>query len=611
MAEIKKLRLKSARSRGATPLPSESLPIAVVSVDTGVFHLDQNYDYLVPAQLHEAAKIGTSVLVPFGSQSLSGIILDRRAETTTTSLKFLEKVTSLLPLISPEELPFFQAVAQRYAVGLNEVIKAVIPERSTRVEQLFQGKFATIEGAFASEKIRALHLIPPNQTPHGAIREFLSNQSHSGQVLIIVPDEKDVKLIHEALIEFDEEGIVVLTSSLPRSERYRNYLRTLTSTPRIIIGTRSATLAPIAMGSTLILYGDGESSLYSQQYPYWSARELLLLRAERANLHFFSYAPSLELARLVELGWLKVEREEVNITGLSFDEGKDSYISIISQSLKKGSVLVTTAVSGYINSFSCQKCRNRALCECGGRLYVDPGLGVQCSLCQRRVEDWSCLFCGEKRIRTISKGGERLAAELGKSFPGISVITSTSQRRIDQLPEGRHLVVSTNGCEPVGNYSGVVLLDGEYLFNRTGLHSDEEARRAWFLALSMKEANGLGYVSLSISHPVSQSLQKWNVYPQIGVELEEHKAAMLPPYYRIAAITGEAKEIEALRSTFSELELFSAVSLLAIDSLSSKLIVRTPVERSREFSDFFYDFRRVRSLTKARKLSITLDPYEL
>jgi primosomal protein N' (replication factor Y) len=75
-------------------LPSE-LPVASVIVDTGVAHLGQFFDYLVPASLSEKIDIGTRVQVPFNSQEREGIVHARRsAPEVGQKLKSISKVLS-------------------------------------------------------------------------------------------------------------------------------------------------------------------------------------------------------------------------------------------------------------------------------------------------------------------------------------------------------------------------------------------------------------------------------------------------------------------------------------------------------------------------------------
>ena len=272
---------------------------------------------------------------------------------------------------------------------------------------------------------------------------------------------------------------------------------------------------------------------------------------------------------------------------------------------------MTVASPGYVNSFSCQKCRNHALCSCGGRLIIDRTRGYVCSLCDASSSIWSCTFCGQSLPRAISRGGSRIAEELGAANPGVSVIVSSGKKRVDVLPKGKHLVIATNGAEPVGEYAGVILLGGDSLFNRIGLHAEENARRNWFTALSLLKPRGTGYVSLPSAHPVSQSLLKWSLYPQIDSEIKERALADLPPYSRLLTIQGRTSEIAQLRIVLEDVNLFQRISSLDVSTEESKLILRVPMDKSEALSEFVRDFKRVRSLKSLTPLQIRLDPYEI
>jgi len=61
-------RLKAEVAPAPSGPVAESLPVAKVRVDTGVFHLDQLYDYSVPAKLSALVKVGVRVQLPFGGR---------------------------------------------------------------------------------------------------------------------------------------------------------------------------------------------------------------------------------------------------------------------------------------------------------------------------------------------------------------------------------------------------------------------------------------------------------------------------------------------------------------------------------------------------------------
>ena len=582
-----------------------------VLVDTGVFHLDQPYDYVLPSKYQHSVDVGSIVKVPFGNRTCTGLVISRDSQEVSAGTKFIDSPVTTIPVLDLEILALLQAAAQRYACDIWELIPEAIPGRVASVERLFLSSRSERSHQLESGPTHRLEILIPGISYIEQMREEVRKALSGGQVLVVVPDEKDLTLLASALHDLTEDDILIISSALERSERYRNHLRALTSKPPLIIGTRNAIFSPLVSGSTIIIFQDGDENLVSRRSPEWSVRDIALLRAAEANLLFLSFTPTLELARLVERGWLTLNAPPVKQLTLAFEEGNISSGSLISRALKSGSVLVTVASPGYVNSFSCQKCRNHALCSCGGRLIIDRTRGYVCSLCDASSSIWSCTFCGQSLPRAISRGGSRIAEELGAANPGVSVIVSSGKKRVDVLPKGKHLVIATNGAEPVGEYAGVILLGGDSLFNRIGLHAEENARRNWFTALSLMKPGGVGYVSLPSAHPVSQSLLKWSLYPQIDSEIKERALADLPPYSRLLTIQGRTSEIAQLRIVLEDVNLFQRISSLDVSAEESKLILRVPMDKSEALSEFVRDFKRVRALKSLPPLQIRLDPYEI
>lgn len=605
------LRLKK-QSAPARPRPAESLRVSRVLVDTGVFHLDQPFDYLVPEKYTESIETGSLVRVPFSGRECIGIVLERCEDNGASNLKFIEKPLTQFPTLTPSTIALIDRSAKRYASSFWEIYKEAVPPRVATVERLFLGSSST-SNENSVERIRELRLLEQGRLYTEQLVKIAQSQLTQGQVLIIVPDEKDINLLSQEIEKTLKISPVLLTASLDRSERYRNYLHILRSNPELIVGTRNSVFVPLQPGATIIIYGDGEESLVSRRHPNWSVRDIALLRSEECNLIFASFTPTLEILRLVEIGWMKMRAIQQSVVAQCF-EGSNIDHRLIKSALTRGSVLVTVSGKGYINSFSCQKCRNHALCDCGGRLFIDKGKRILCSLCQKIQSDWKCSHCGGVQPRSIARGSERILEELGRAHPGISLISSSSDNPVLRLPEGIHLVVATNGCEPLGLYESVVLLHGDFLFNRVSIRGDESARRHWFAALSMMKPNSTALISLPNEDPISQSLMRWSLSPQVEIEMSERKGAELPPYARLATLKGAPKEIAQLRAVLSELPLFTTIS--QIDSAGksepeSMLVLRSPIEKSEELSNFFYDFSRVRSLKSLPHVDLRLDPFEL
>src|SRR5699024_10016853 len=127
----------------------------------------------------------------------------------------------------------------------------------------------------------------------------------------------------------------------------------------------------------------------------------------------------------------------------------------------------------YAPVIACQRCRTGARCRaCGGALAITrSGQPPQCSLCGALATDWRCDECDDTRLRLVSRGSERTTEELGRAFPGTTVITSDGDQPVERIPARPALVVSTRGAEPVadGGYSAVLLLDGDRMLAREAL----------------------------------------------------------------------------------------------------------------------------------------------
>ncbi|HEX7745851.1 MAG TPA: primosomal protein N', partial [Micromonosporaceae bacterium] len=94
-----------------------------MQVDLPLAHLDRPFDYLVPADLDEAAQPGVRVRVRFAGQLVGGWVVER-AETSEHGgrLAPLDRVVSPEPVLSPEIARLARAVADRYAGSVADVL---------------------------------------------------------------------------------------------------------------------------------------------------------------------------------------------------------------------------------------------------------------------------------------------------------------------------------------------------------------------------------------------------------------------------------------------------------------------------------------------------------
>jgi primosomal protein N' (replication factor Y) (superfamily II helicase) len=286
---------------------AETWKVARVAVDMSLPHLDRPFDYLVPAELDEAAVPGCRVRVRFAGQLVDGFILERVEESEHEGrLAYLERVTSPEPVLTPEIAALAREVADRYAGTMADVLRLAIPPRHARVEAAAPaggtmdmivagdgpGPWAhypagpSFLAALAEGRApRAVWTALPGPDWTMAIaRAARATLSGGRGVVIVVADGRDVRRVDAALaLELGDGRHVALTAELGPAERYRRWLAVRRGAVRAVVGTRAAMFAPVRDLGLVVLWDDGDDVHAEPHAPYPHPREALALRAHRAG----------------------------------------------------------------------------------------------------------------------------------------------------------------------------------------------------------------------------------------------------------------------------------------------------------------------------------------
>ena len=100
MATPRLFRLKSEVVAKPAGEVAHDAPIARIWVETGVDHLDQPYDYLVPEEFSSSVRVGVRVQVPFAHQEVEGIVLSRsHSAETGVKLKSISNALNSVAIV--------------------------------------------------------------------------------------------------------------------------------------------------------------------------------------------------------------------------------------------------------------------------------------------------------------------------------------------------------------------------------------------------------------------------------------------------------------------------------------------------------------------------------
>ena len=626
MAAPKLFRLKAEVAPATSGPRASVLPYARVRVDTGVFHLDQLYDYQIPEKLSSSIQVGIRVQLPFGSRETEGIVVERVSTPERAGdLKSITRVLSEIPIATFQSLDLIDRIAKHYACNPWDVIRSAIPPRVASVDKTFIVD-QTRQEHKSKHSVEFQTLAPFSQT-HDQLASIVAANRSDGSVLIIAPDEKDVDLFVKAL-QMQDLQTLKLTAAMPREERYRNFLQAMHGPNSIVVGTRSAIFVPVKNLATLIVHKESSQDHYEIRSPGWNARKVALIRAEFESLKLIltGFSPSMEVSQLIDERAVKYSnvKQMVNIKAFSPNEGAllpGRIFSEIKKALDNGPVLFIAPRKGYGNALLCAHCRNVASCDCGGRLSVSAkGKAPSCVHCGKAFQSWKCSFCNRDKQYLAGRGIERAAEEISRAFPGFPVVISAGEVIKDRVDSKPALVLATAGAQPQveGGYSAVVILDGMRFFSHTDLRTQERARELFFETSSLISKKGIVLLVIDESHPVVSAIGRWNVAPLIKRELSERSDLHLPPSVFSTVLVMEQsigiQIVNGLKKALTDGRIPESARIYGPTEISRgqvKVVVHADIKDSQDLTDVVHELQRRRSIAKKDLFTLRVEPYSL
>ncbi len=622
------LRLRVQKVERGESTSAAHLPVARLWVDTGISHLEPTYDYLVPESLDSQATVGVKVIVDFSGRKVDAFIIERMNISSVRNLKFIEKIASPLPLLTAEVMNLVRAVARRWGSLPSEILSGAIPPRVVSAEK----NIAAVTPS-DSTKVKNQHpshsyyLFTPGEDPYETMATWLLNRSEKGGVLVVLPELREVHALANELT-LRQMQFSVLDASLPRTDRYGNFLQVAAGTTQIVIGTRSAIFAPVNNLQTIIIFREGSESHYERRTPGWNVRDVAIIRSQLSSidLTFAGFAPSSELSLLIEneVIALKGKRAKVDANAYPQFQGEllpDRIFTPIRSALTRGSVLFLVPRKGYSQAISCASCRNIALCSCGGRVYFGgPEKGFICSLCNLTTTEWSCKWCKKSSANLLGRGNLRYAHEIGRAFPGFPVISSDATNAVHQIDNQRSIVLATAGMAPSvkGGYQAVVILEGDNLFSQLDLRAQERAREAIMQSASLLSSSGKALVVIDSAHPIVAALSRWNLSPLLSRELREREQTQLPPLVHAIVLeiahSDVSTFINGINTSIKDRRVPSSTRILGptrLDDENSRVILTVSRDEGQELFDFLVTYRKKRGIAKKSIPHMRIDPYAL
>ncbi len=269
--------------------------------------------------------------------------------------------------------------------------------------------------------------------------------SEGKTVLMLVPEINLTPRMVEYFSRRFGDKIAILHSELTPAERYDEYRRIANGKASIVVGARSAVFAPLKNIGLIILDEEHVESYKQDNMPYYHAREVAIMRGKREDCKVLlgSATPSLETKARAYKGVYGYSEMKVRVNQKPLPETKiidltnranfaknSEKLSLPLQNKIKEKldnneqILLLINRRGYWTGVNCPKCGHIFTCaSCGGNLtYHQEDNMLKCHHCGFvSLYPEQCPECGNKKLRRIGYGTERVVKELEDIFPNVKV----------------------------------------------------------------------------------------------------------------------------------------------------------------------------------------------
>lgn len=437
--------------------PSTNIQILRIAVPSPLRRL---FDYLPPENSSIEPIIGARVLVPFGKRLLMGVIIDIVTSTQIPKekLKPVEAILDTIPLFQDKLLQLFTWGSNYYQYPLGMLFDAALPAwirkqkslelpppkvtATKKLEPLIlnaaqDAAFNAVVASFFSFKAFLLDGVTGSGKTEVYMHLIAKALAQNLQVLILVPE---INLTPQTLAHFQQRFLVpiaVLHSQVSDKARASAWLHAQSGTAPIILGTRLAAFTPIKNLGLIIIDEEHDLSFKQQDHFRYSARDLLLKRAqlEQCPIVLGSATPALETWHNTQVGKFihlelpqraglasKPKIEIVDTRHKQLDAGlTNDLLQQIRQTIEnKSQALLFLNRRGYAPVLMCYGCGWQQNCKrCDSKMIMHTHTNtVRCHHCDATIKiPINCPECQGSELSAVGLGTQRIEECIQTHFP--------------------------------------------------------------------------------------------------------------------------------------------------------------------------------------------------
>lgn len=372
---------------------------------------------------------GQRVVAPLGGAARVGMIVALRDETNER-LKLLLRLADPAPILSPAQLDLVHWIAAESLSSVGSTCAALLPPPMPGATDGSESGGARASGWRGERPPRSAELL----VGAGRERRLLERIAAApGPVLVLAADVETSARWGERLATLDR--VVRLDSGVADADRHQAWADLASGAARLATGTRSAVLAPLGPGATLVLIDEHEAAHKPPGPPRLHSRAIVLERAKREGLGLVltSPTPSVEVWSSALTGETTLAASPpgpwpaVAVTDTRGILRREPLTPILARSLRETLAAGHRAlllVSRLTSAMACDECGAVLRCEaCAIALaYARASPALACRLCGRTIPlPETCPACRGRRLTPFGWGAERVEHAVRRRFPNAQV----------------------------------------------------------------------------------------------------------------------------------------------------------------------------------------------
>lgn len=390
------------------------------------------------------------------------------------------------------------------------------------------------------------------------------NKSHPDMhgAIILVPEISQIERLARMFKNIFGERVCIIHSNLTKKKRIDSIARIIAGQSDVILGTRSAILAPLRDVSLIAVLNEHSPSYKGEEGLRYNARNVAVMRGfiEKSCVLLSSVCPSVESDYNSKIGkympihpsthspsypFADFKRPKIKITDMKKDKAAAISRDILREARvttsRNGRFLFLVNRKGY-SLIRCEDCGNIVQCKkCNVPLIFYKGKNtVRCHYCgHEEIVPENCKECKGFNIKPFGAGTERIKEELEDALKTDAIIVENGHGAwsMEQDPDVTSFVIGTP-------YAIKKLKDEKFdavaIFNIDGLLAQPDFRayeRAFQEVMQISQmVKTEGSLYLQTYAPKNKILRFIKNYDFQGFydnELSQRKTLDYPPFSRI------------------------------------------------------------------------------